>query len=186
MKIISNIRKRIVKFFMSPERYAKFIGVKIGTNNFIPDKNCWSSEPYLITIGSNCQITTGVRIFTHGGGNVVRNVLPNFDVFGRVTIGDWVYIGTNSLIMPGVTIGDGALIAAGSVVTKSVPPKVVVDGNPARIISTIEKYIKQNERFNLNSKKMSEDEKARFLISLSEEKFITKKKMIFPDNFNMK
>lgn len=168
MKIISNIRKRIVKFFMSPERYAKFIGVKIGTNNFIPDKNCWSSEPYLITIGSNCQITTGVRIFTHGGGNVVRNVLPNFDVFGRVTI------------------GDGALIAAGSVVTKSVPPKVVVGGNPARIISTIEKYIKQNERFNLNSKKMSEDEKARFLISLSEEKFITKKKMIFPDNFNMK
>ena len=153
---------------MSPERYAKFIGVKIGTNNFIPDKNCWSSEPYLITIGSNCQITTGVRIFTHVGGNVVRNVLPNFDVFGRVTI------------------GDGALIAAGSVVTKSVPPKVVVGGNPARIISTIEKYIKQNERFNLNSKKMSEDEKARFLISLSEEKFITKKKMIFPDNFNMK
>ncbi len=112
-------------------------------------------------------------------------MLPNFDVFGRVTIGDWVYIGTNSLIMPGVTIGDGALIAAGSVVTKSVPPKVVVGGNPARIISTIEKYIKQNERFNLNSKKMSEDEKARFLISLSEEKFITKKKMIFPDNFNM-
>lgn len=155
MEIISNIRKRIVKLFMSPEKYAKFIGVKIGTNNFIPDKNCWSSEPYLITVGSNCQITTGVRIFTHGGGNVARNKYPNFDAFGKVIIGDWVYIGTNSLIMPGVTIGDGALIAAGSVVTKSVPPKVVVGGNPARILSTVDDYIRHNEKFNLNSKKLN-------------------------------
>lgn len=152
MKIISNIRNRIVKFFMSPEKYAKFIGVNIGTNNFIPDKNCWSSEPYLITVGSNCQITTGVRIFTHGGGNVARNKYPDFDVFGKVIIGDWVYIGTNSLIMPGIKIGDGALIAAGSVVTKSIPPKVVVGGNPARILSTVDDYIRHNEKFNLNSK----------------------------------
>lgn len=178
MKIISNLRKRIVKLFLSPEKYARLIGVNIGTNNFIPDKNCWSSEPYLITVGSNCQITTGVRIFTHGGGNVARNKYPNFDVFGKVIIGDWVYIGTNSLIMPGVTIGDGALIAAGSVVTKSVPPKVVVGGNPARILYTVDDYIRHNEKFNLNSKKLNPIEKRKLLQSIATEKFITKKEMI--------
>lgn len=178
MKIISNIIKRIVKFFMSPEKYAKFIGVNIGTNNFIPDKDCWSSEPYLITIGNNCAITNGVRIFTHGGARVARMKYPDFDVFGKVTIGDWVYIGTNSLIMPGVTIGDGALIAAGSVVTKSVPPKVVVGGNPARILSTVDDYIRHNEKFNLNSKKLNPIEKRKLLQSIATEKFITKKEMI--------
>lgn len=177
MKIISNLRKRIIKLFMSPEKYAKFIGVNIGTNNFIPDKDCWSSEPYLITVGSNCQITTGVRIFTHGGGNVVRNKYPYFDVFGKVIIGDWVYIGTNSLIMPGVTIGDGALIAAGSVVTKSVPSGVVVGGNPAKIISTVDNYIKNNVAFNLNSKCMSNEEKRVFLQQVSEEKFLKKREL---------
>ena len=81
------------------------------------------------------------------------NKYLGFDVLGKVLIADWVYIGTNCLIMPGVTIGDGALIATDSVVKKSVPSGVVVGGNPARIISTIEEYMKQNERFNLNAKK---------------------------------
>lgn len=178
MSVLLKIKKRIVKLFFSPEKYAKSIGVNIGTNNFIPDKNCWSSEPYLITVGSNCQITTGVRIFTHGGGNVVRNKYPDFDVFGKVIIGDWVYIGTNSLIMPGVTIGNGSLIAAGSVVTKSVPSGVVVGGNPARIITTVEKYIEQNVRYNLNSKKLTSKEKRGLLLSISDDKFVKKNEML--------
>ena len=172
--IIEKLRKRL----MSPEAYAKHIGVNIGKNNFIPDKDCWSSEPYLITVGSHCQITAGVRLFTHGGGNVARKEHPNFDVFGKVKIGDWVYIGTNSLIMPGVTIGDGSLVAAGSVVTKSVPSGVVVGGNPARIISTVDDYIKHNMPFNLNSKRMNAAEKRNFLISVPEEKFIKKATLV--------
>lgn len=68
------------------------------------------------------------------GGNVVRCQIPDFDIFGKITIGDWVYIGNNSLIMPGVTIDNNVLVASGSVVTKSVPAGVVVAGNPARII----------------------------------------------------
>lgn len=80
--------------------------------------------------------------------------------------------------MPGITIGDGALIAAGSVVTKSVPPKVVVGGNPARILSTVDDYIRHNEKFNLNSKKLNPIEKRKLLQSIATEKFITKKEMI--------
>ena len=171
--IIHKIIKRVLK----PEKYARLIGVNIGSDNFIPDKNCWSSEPYLITVGSHCQITSGVRIFTHGGGNAVRKMYPDFDVFGKVTIGDWVYIGTNSLIMPGVTIGDGTLIAAGSVVTKSVPSGMVVGGNPAKIISTIDEYMSHNERFNLNSKRLSSDEKRVLLQSIPDERLIAKKEM---------
>ena len=178
-EFISRIIFRLVKRIVSAEKYAKLIGVNIGANNFIPDKNCWSSEPYLITVGNNCQITNGVRIFTHGGANVVRKYNPNFDIFGKVIIGDWVYIGNNSLIMPGVTIGDGSLVAAGSVVTKSVPSGVVVGGNPAKILSTVDDYIKHNDPFNLNSKRMKQKEKKVFLSSLSDDKFIIKKQMTF-------
>jgi len=51
-----------------------------------------------------------------------------------VTIGDHVWIGTRALILPGVTIGDGAVVGAGSVVTKDVLPNGVVAGNPARLL----------------------------------------------------
>ncbi|MCA6046142.1 hypothetical protein KQP74_01455 [Bacteroides thetaiotaomicron] len=51
----------------------------------------------------------------------MRVQLPDFDCFGKVTIGDYVYIGKRALIMPGVTLGNHVLVAAGSVVTKSVP-----------------------------------------------------------------
>ena len=77
----------------------------------------------------------------------------------KIVIGDYVYIGNNSLIMPGVTIGDNVLVAAGSVVTKSVPSNVVVGGNPAKYICSIDEYIERNEQYNLNTKGMKMEEK---------------------------
>ena len=152
--------KRVIELWRyltySPQKYAKHIGVNMGTDNFIPDKKCWSSEPYLITVGSHCQITHGVRLFTHGGANVAREIYPDFDTFGKIVIGDWVYIGSGSLIMPGVTIGNHAL------------------GNPARIIGNVDDYIKRNMPYNLNSKKLTRSEKRKLLLSLPEERFIRK------------
>ena len=163
---------------MSNEQYAKFIGVKIGGGNFIADKDHWPSEPYLITIGSNCALTKGVKIFTHGGAGVARRKYPNYDVFGMVEVGDYCYIGTNSLIMPGVKIGNGSMVAAGSVVTKSVPPNMVVGGNPARILCTVDEYIERNKTFDLESKGLSYEQKRTFLLSLPKERFIRKKEMV--------
>lgn len=119
----------------------------------------WSTEPYLITIGNHVQLTDGVRIHTHGGGNCVRIVDPTFDCFGKVIIEDWAYIGSGSHIMPGVTIGRGALVAAGSIVTKSVPPGMVAGGNPARIICTVDEYCQKNKKYNINTKGIDADEK---------------------------
>ena len=171
---IRNLYYKLAKKLLSPEKYAKFIGVHIGKNNFIPDKECWSSEPYLITVGNHCQITNGVRLFTHGGGHVIRRQYPNFDIFGKIIIKDWVYIGNNSLIMPGVTIGEGSLVAAGSVVTKSVPNNVVVAGNPAKIICSIEEFLKKNLKYNTNTKNCSQKMKRQLLESMPEELFIKK------------
>lgn len=165
------------KFFMSSEEYARRIGVNIGKNNFVPDKETWSSEPYLITIGNNCQITMGVRIFTHGGGQPIRQQIPDFDSFGKVVIKDYVYIGNNSLIMPGVTIGEHSIIAAGSIVTKSIPSNVVVAGNPAKIICSVSDYILRNISYNTHTKGLSREVKKHVLQGILEEKFIVKKKM---------
>lgn len=104
---------------------------------------------------------------------MVREIYPDFDIFGKIIIGDWVYIGSGSLIMPGVT-GNNVLVAAGSVVTKSVPPGMIVAGNPARIIGCVDDYIKRNMPYNLNSKRLSRAEKRKLLLSLPDERFIRK------------
>lgn len=76
--------------------------------------------------------------------------------------------------MPGVTIGDNVLIAAGSVVTKSIPSNVVAAGNPAKILCTIEEYYERNKEYDLHTRKMSSREKRELLLDLPDDKFIQK------------
>lgn len=76
--------------------------------------------------------------------------------------------------MPGVRIENNVLIAAGSVVTKSIPKGMVVGGNPARIICSIEDYYKKNLPYNTNSKSLSTKDKKALLTSLNDNKFIQK------------
>lgn len=161
------------RIFWSYERQAKQAGVTMGEYNFIASR-FWSTEPYLIRIGSHCQITNGVKFYTHGGAGAVRKKYPDFDTFGRIVIGDYVYIGNNAMLMPGVTVGDNVLIAAGSIVTKSIPSNVVVAGNPAKFICSIEEYTERNLKYNTSTKGMSQKEKKHILLNMNEEKFITK------------
>lgn len=174
MKMFNKIRSFCIKHFLSLEKQAHLSGVKIGKNTQIFGR-FWSSEPYLIEIGNECQITGGVKIFTHGGAKVARMIDPSFDCFGKVVIGNNVYIGTNSLIMPGVIIGDNVLVAAGSVVTHSVPDNVVIGGNPAHIICAFEDYYKKNKKYNSGTKGLSYGAKKKVLLEQADDKFIKKK-----------
>lgn len=171
-RIVNRIKGLYISF-LPLEKQAKKAGVKMGSCNFIASK-FWSTEPYLIEIGSHCQITAGVKIFTHGGGQVVRFKYPKFDAFGKVKIGDYVYIGNNALIMPGVTLEDHVLVAAGSVVTKSVHSGSVVGGNPAQYICSLEEYVTKNLDYNTESKGLSYEEKKKLLEHLPDDKFIKK------------
>lgn len=158
----------------NPIKWARHLGITIGDNCSISPEVHFPTEPYLVTIGNNCAITSNVYIHTHGGGRVVRTQIPDFDCFGKVVIQDWAYIGTGAQIMPGVTVGEGALVAAGSIVTKSVAPRTVVGGNPARYLCTVDEYISRNKGYNVNTKSMGAIEKREYLLSLQEEKFIKK------------
>jgi acetyltransferase-like isoleucine patch superfamily enzyme len=122
------------------ERYFKKKGYKVGINNriFITDL---AGEPYLVRIGNHCTITEGVRFITHDGGAwIFRHEFPDLNVFGKIDIKDNCFIGVNSIILPGVTIGPKSVVGAGSVVTKDVLPDTVVAGVPAKLICSKEAY----------------------------------------------
>lgn len=179
--MVGKILKKIINIkwiFYSKERQARLLGVQLGENNFISSK-FWSTEPYLIKVGDNCQITNGVKFFTHGGGGAVRKLYPEFDCFGRIELGNYVYLGNNTLIMPGVSIGNNVLVAAGSVVAKSIPSNVVIGGNPATVICSLEEYTEKNLNYNVNSKRMSFEQKKKMLLSIPPEKFIVKSEIKF-------
>ena len=156
------MRQKLIRFlkhcFWSLEKQAREAGVIMGSHNVIASR-FWSTEPYLIKIGNHCQLTEGTKIYTHGGALVARDRYPNFDVFGKVVLGDRVYVGSRAIIMPGVTIGDNVLIAAGSVVTKSIPSNVAVAGNPAKYLCSLDEYIERNIAFNTDTKSLSPKEK---------------------------
>ncbi|MFV8280294.1 acyltransferase [Christiangramia marina] len=161
------------KTFWSPLRYAHYLGVNIGDECVIGTKY-FGSEPYLITIGNHVQITKDVRFFTHGGGWVFRKKYPLMDTFGKISIGNNVYIGSCALILPGVKIGDNVVIGAGTVVTKSVTQNSIVAGNPAKVVGDVRNLKDKMVQLNLQSKGMDYESKKKFLLSLSEEKFIQK------------
>ena len=174
--MLKKINKIFCKRFYSPEKYARTLGVKIGSGCFIGIKD-WGAEPYLIEIGDNCAITAGVKIFTHGGARVLRHKYPDFDCFGKVIIGNYVYLGNNTLVMPGCTIGNNVLCAAGSVVTKSIPSGWVVAGNPAKFVCTIEEFEIKNLKYNTHSKMMGPEDKKSLLLSMDETLFIKKQQL---------
>lgn len=91
-----------------------------------------------ITIGNNVFLAPGVHIYTatHPLNPEERNSGAEFGK--SVKIGESVWLGGRAVICPGVTIGNNVVVAAGAVVTKDVPDNVVVGGNPAKIIKSIE------------------------------------------------
>ena len=111
--------------------------IEIGDNSAI-GINARISGP--LSIGRDVMMGPNVSIYTqnHETENIYKPMRLQTAPKKKVTIGDDCWIGANSIILPGVTIGSGSIVGAGAIVTRSVPPLSVVGGNPARIIKTRE------------------------------------------------
>lgn len=142
-------------------------GVKMGSNCQIFWGVSFGSEPYLISLGNNVKITAKNQFITHDGGiNVLRNLelLPNADKFGKIVVGDNVFIGIGCTIMPGVKIGDNVVIGTGSIVTKDIPSNTVAAGVPCKVIKTIDDYYRSLKDEVDYTKHMKQNEKKEYLL----------------------
>lgn len=108
----------------------------------------------LITIGDRCVISHYVKILVHDFSldrvEERANGLSDIEYSMRapVHIGAHCFIGMGATLLPGVSVGDGSIVAAGAVVAKDVPPDTVVAGVPARPLSTTQDYAARNlEKF---------------------------------------
>lgn len=169
MKIKKKIRDFVYAHVSTKKRAVlakKWGKVNIGENCEIYPNVIFGSEPYLISIGNNVRITSGVKFCTHDGGMwVIRNLGYNThaDCFGKIVVGDNVHIGWNAIIMPNVEIGSNVIVGAGAVVTHNIPDNTVVAGVPARVIRTIDEYYKKNSERIVNTKGLSCKEKKVFI-----------------------
>ena len=105
--------------------------------NFISNFNLTILDEAIVTIGDNVFVGPNCGIYT-----INHALLPDQRNAGvmqaaPVTIGNDVWLAADVKVLPGVTIGDGAVIGAGSVVTRDIPPRVLAAGNPCRVIREI-------------------------------------------------
>lgn len=169
MKIIKQIIDKYIKN-NDPVKYWRKKGAKIGKNCEIYPSVSLGSEPYLISIGDHVRINSKVELITHDGGVWVfrgnKSIVNSeeIDLFGMIKIGNNTHIGTNVIIMPGVTIGNNCVIGCGAVVTKNIPDNSVAVGVPAKVIETIEEYLYKNKNKFDYTKKMDADEKKKYLL----------------------
>ena len=129
-------------WFFSPSQVRRD-GVTIGAHAII-NRDCCLDFRGPVRIGRNASISPYVTILT------TQHLMdaPDFPTATHgVTIGDYAWIGVRAVVMPGVTVGEGAVVAAGAVVTKDVAPYTVVGGVPARPIGTRRRPARYTLRF---------------------------------------
>lgn len=137
--------------FINPPFYCDYGShIKVG-KNFFANYNCSIIDVAPVTIGDNCQLAPNVAIYTAGHPlhPVSRNSMYEYGI--EVTIGDNVWIGGNTVVLPGIHIGSNTVIGAGSVVTKDIPDWSLAAGNPCRVIRKIteedKKYYYKDRKF---------------------------------------
>lgn len=118
------------------------MGCHVGKNTFFGDYvRMDTSYAEMIYIGDYTHITSGCRLLCHQrdltGYSVGDNAASLGYKTGEIHIGKGVMVGMETIIMPGVTIGDGAIIGAGSIVTRDIPAWTIATGRPARVVKHI-------------------------------------------------
>ena len=139
------LKKKLICALKREMYLPKFIkrGLKIGRNFkmmggvVIDPSHCW-----LIEIGDDVTLAPHVHILAHDASTKIH---LGYTKIARVKIGDKVFIGAGSVVLPGVTIGDNVIIGAGSVVSHDIPSGTVAVGNPARVICSLQEYLNRQK-----------------------------------------
>ena len=130
-KLIPEISKGV---YIRPPFHVDYgFNIKIGPETEF-NMNCVILDCARVEIGAKCLFGPGVQIFTVGHPLEAKLRETGVEHAKPITIGRNVWIGGGAILLPGVLVGENAVIGAGSVVTKDVPPNTLVAGNPAKII----------------------------------------------------
>lgn len=135
-------RRNITNLIKKGLKFGKDIHIKDGV--YIDPSHC-----FLISIGDNTTLAGNVRLIAHDAST--KRFL-GYTKIGKINIKENCFIGSAAVILPGVTIGPNSIIGAGSIVTKNVPPYKIAAGNPAKVISSVEEYIRKIENISKNKK----------------------------------
>lgn len=132
---------------MATEEYINMLkseGLVVGSNfNMQEEVIIDRSHIWLIEIGDNVTLAPRVHILAHDASTKKQ---LGYTKLGRVRIGNNVFIGASTIVLPNVKIGNKVIVGAGSVVSKDIPENSVAVGNPARVISTYDEYMAKNKK----------------------------------------
>jgi acetyltransferase-like isoleucine patch superfamily enzyme len=146
---LKHLEKMLDRFYLEPLAPRKLrpilirkMGCHVGKNTFFGDYvRMDTSYANMIYIGDYTHITSGCRLLCHQrdltGYCVGDNAADLGYKTGEIHIGKGVMVGMETIIMPGVTIGDGAIIGAGSIVTRDIPAWTIATGRPAKVVKEI-------------------------------------------------
>lgn len=151
------LRLRVYLIFDAKKRtnyiIKKNIFYNVGENFFFQPRKL-PSDPKLIKFGNNVSVASDVTFINHDIADQVLNGLKNGKYYNYyvkpIEIGNNVFIGANTTILPNIKVGSNVIIGAGSIVTKNIEDNSVVVGNPAKKILTFDEYLQKRETENLN------------------------------------
>lgn len=146
---MKHLIKRIISRIQGEQDLEKLIkrGLVVGSNFhcmggvIIDPSHCWH-----IKIGNNVTLAPRVHILAHDAST---KLFLDYTRVSNVTIGDNVFVGAGTIVLPGVSIGSNVVIGAGSVVSHDIPDGSVAMGNPARVVKSLEEFLtREKERMN--------------------------------------
>lgn len=153
-KIVKELLGKSENACINPPFYCDYGShIEVG-KNFFANYNCTIIDVAKVKIGDNCFLASNVAIYTagHPVHPVSRNSMYEYGV--EVVIGDNVWIGGNTVVVPGVHIGSNTVIGAGSVVTRDIPEWSIAVGNPCRVIR---KITEEDKQFYYKDRKFDEE-----------------------------